>query len=58
MRLGYFTMPLHPLHRDNTELLHEDRDTIIYADALGFMMHLLENISPIKLKMLPIACCS
>jgi alkanesulfonate monooxygenase SsuD/methylene tetrahydromethanopterin reductase-like flavin-dependent oxidoreductase (luciferase family) len=29
-------MPLHPLHRDNTELLHEDRDTIIYADALGF----------------------
>ena len=36
MRLGYFTMPLHPLHRDNTELLHEDRDTIIYADALGF----------------------
>jgi alkanesulfonate monooxygenase SsuD/methylene tetrahydromethanopterin reductase-like flavin-dependent oxidoreductase (luciferase family) len=29
-------MPLHPLHRDNTELLHEDRQTIIYADKLGF----------------------
>lgn len=36
MRLGYFTMPLHPLHRDLTETLHEDRETIIYADELGF----------------------
>jgi len=36
MRLGYFTMPLHPLHRDTTETLHEDRQTIIYADQLGF----------------------
>ncbi len=36
MRLGYFTMPLHPLERDATETLHEDRQTIIYADQLGF----------------------
>lgn len=36
MRLGYFTMPLHPLYRDGTETLHEDRQTIIYADQLGF----------------------
>jgi alkanesulfonate monooxygenase SsuD/methylene tetrahydromethanopterin reductase-like flavin-dependent oxidoreductase (luciferase family) len=36
MRLGYFTMPLHPLHRDATETMHEDRETIIYADQLGF----------------------
>ena len=36
MRLGYFTMPLHPLHRDATETLHEDRQTIILADKLGF----------------------
>jgi alkanesulfonate monooxygenase SsuD/methylene tetrahydromethanopterin reductase-like flavin-dependent oxidoreductase (luciferase family) len=36
MRLGYFTMPLHPLHRDATETMHEDRQTIIYADQLGF----------------------
>lgn len=36
MRLGYFTMPLHPLHRDTTETLHEDRETIIFADRLGF----------------------
>jgi alkanesulfonate monooxygenase SsuD/methylene tetrahydromethanopterin reductase-like flavin-dependent oxidoreductase (luciferase family) len=36
MRLGYFTMPLHPLERDATQTLHEDRETIIYADELGF----------------------
>ena len=36
MRLGYFTMPLHPLHRDTTETLHEDRQTILFADQLGF----------------------
>ncbi|MDB5842094.1 MAG: class flavin-dependent oxidoreductase, partial [Herminiimonas sp.] len=29
MRLGYFTMPLHPLHRNPTETLQEDRETII-----------------------------
>jgi alkanesulfonate monooxygenase SsuD/methylene tetrahydromethanopterin reductase-like flavin-dependent oxidoreductase (luciferase family) len=29
-------MPLHPLERDTTETLHEDRQTIIYADKLGF----------------------
>ncbi|MEI7530842.1 MAG: LLM class flavin-dependent oxidoreductase [Betaproteobacteria bacterium] len=36
MRLGYFTMPLHPLHRNETETLHEDRETIIFADEVGF----------------------
>ncbi len=36
MRLGYFTMPLHPFERDTTETLHEDRQTIIFADKLGF----------------------
>jgi alkanesulfonate monooxygenase SsuD/methylene tetrahydromethanopterin reductase-like flavin-dependent oxidoreductase (luciferase family) len=36
MRLGYFTMPLHPLERNLTETLHEDRETIIFADELGF----------------------
>jgi alkanesulfonate monooxygenase SsuD/methylene tetrahydromethanopterin reductase-like flavin-dependent oxidoreductase (luciferase family) len=29
-------MPLHPLERDGTETLHEDRQTIIFADQLGF----------------------
>ncbi|MFZ9679083.1 MAG: LLM class flavin-dependent oxidoreductase [Quisquiliibacterium sp.] len=36
MRLGYFTMPLHPLERVVTETLQEDRDAIILADQLGF----------------------
>jgi alkanesulfonate monooxygenase SsuD/methylene tetrahydromethanopterin reductase-like flavin-dependent oxidoreductase (luciferase family) len=36
MRLGYFTMPLHPFERDTTVTLHEDRQTIILADKLGF----------------------
>ncbi len=36
MRLGYFTMPVHPIHRNWTESLQEDREAIILADKLGF----------------------
>ena len=36
MRLGYFTMPVHPLHRNWAETLKEDREAIILADSLGF----------------------
>jgi alkanesulfonate monooxygenase SsuD/methylene tetrahydromethanopterin reductase-like flavin-dependent oxidoreductase (luciferase family) len=36
MRLGYFTMPVHPMHRNWTETLKEDRDAVILADQLGF----------------------
>ena len=36
MRLGYFTMPLHPLHRHPAQTLDEDREAIILADQLGF----------------------
>ena len=36
MRLGYFTMPVHPIHRSWTETLKEDREAIILADKLGF----------------------
>src|ERR1700741_1895600 len=36
MRLGYFTMPVHPMHRDWTETLKEDREAIILAAKLGF----------------------
>jgi alkanesulfonate monooxygenase SsuD/methylene tetrahydromethanopterin reductase-like flavin-dependent oxidoreductase (luciferase family) len=36
MRLGYFTMPMHPMHRDWRETLREDAEAIILADALGF----------------------
>jgi len=36
MKLGIFMMPVHPLHRDPTVTLREDRDTVILADQLGF----------------------
>src|SRR3979411_2360507 len=36
MRLGYFTMPVHPMHRNWAETLKEDREAIILADNLGF----------------------
>jgi alkanesulfonate monooxygenase SsuD/methylene tetrahydromethanopterin reductase-like flavin-dependent oxidoreductase (luciferase family) len=36
MRLGYFTMPVHPMHRNWAETLKEDRQAIILADKLGF----------------------
>ena len=36
MRLGYFTMPMHPLERSPTDTLREDREAIILADKLGF----------------------
>lgn len=36
MRLGYFTMPLHPPSRDYTQILKEDREAIVLADRLGF----------------------
>ena len=36
MRLGYFTMPVHPLGRNWTQTLREDREAIILADKLGF----------------------
>lgn len=36
MRLGYFTMPLHPADRPWHETLKEDREAIILADKLGF----------------------
>jgi len=36
MKLGYFTMPLHPPSRNYAETLAEDREAIILADKLGF----------------------
>ena len=36
MRLGYFTMPLHPPQRPPAQTLQEDREAIIFADQLGF----------------------
>src|SRR6266581_1694587 len=36
MRLGYFTMPVHPIDRPWAETLQENREAIILADKLGF----------------------
>ncbi|HVM77383.1 MAG TPA: LLM class flavin-dependent oxidoreductase [Stellaceae bacterium] len=36
MKLGYFTMPLHPPSRSYTETLKEDREAIVLADRLGY----------------------
>ncbi|QLC26408.1 LLM class flavin-dependent oxidoreductase [Parasphingopyxis algicola] len=36
MKLGFFTMPIHPLGRSVTETLKEDRELAILADKLGF----------------------
>ncbi|HYG56332.1 MAG TPA: LLM class flavin-dependent oxidoreductase [Burkholderiales bacterium] len=36
MKLGYFTMPLHPVGRDWRQTLAEDREAVLLAEALGF----------------------
>ncbi|TCT08325.1 LLM class flavin-dependent oxidoreductase [Aquabacter spiritensis] len=36
MKIGYFTMPVHPIERDWSETLREDREAVILADRLGF----------------------
>lgn len=37
MKLGFFTMPIHPLEKDWRVCLREDRDAFILADELGFV---------------------
>jgi hypothetical protein len=36
MKLGYFAMPVHPLHRDYTQVLREYREAVILRGELGF----------------------
>ena len=36
MKLGFFTMPMHPPGRDYTQTLKEDREAVLLADRLGF----------------------
>jgi alkanesulfonate monooxygenase SsuD/methylene tetrahydromethanopterin reductase-like flavin-dependent oxidoreductase (luciferase family) len=36
VKLGYFTMPLHPVGRDWRQTLAEDREAILLAEKLGF----------------------
>ena len=37
MKLGYFTMPIHPSERNYTETLKEDREAFLLADRLGYV---------------------
>jgi alkanesulfonate monooxygenase SsuD/methylene tetrahydromethanopterin reductase-like flavin-dependent oxidoreductase (luciferase family) len=37
MKLGFFTMPIHPLDKDWRQSLREDRDAFVLADELGFV---------------------
>ena len=36
MKLGFFTMPIHPLGKDWRQCLREDREAFLLADELGF----------------------
>ena len=36
MKLGFFTMPIHPIDKDWRQSLREDREAFILADELGF----------------------
>jgi len=36
MKLGFFTMPVHPIGRDYARTLKEDREAFILADRLGY----------------------
>jgi alkanesulfonate monooxygenase SsuD/methylene tetrahydromethanopterin reductase-like flavin-dependent oxidoreductase (luciferase family) len=36
MKLGFFTMPIHPVGRNLTETLREDREFCLIAEKLGF----------------------
>ena len=37
MKLGFFTMPIHPMDKDWRQSLREDREAFILADELGFV---------------------
>jgi alkanesulfonate monooxygenase SsuD/methylene tetrahydromethanopterin reductase-like flavin-dependent oxidoreductase (luciferase family) len=37
MKLGFFTMPIHPLDKDWRRSLREDREAFVLADELGFV---------------------
>ncbi len=48
MKLGFFTMPMHPPGRNYTQTLKEDREAFILCDQLGFAEALVgEHVSDI-----------
>ena len=60
MQLGMFMQPIHPPHRDYSEVLQEDREAIIHADALGYSEcwigeHFTAKVEPITV---PLTFCA
>jgi alkanesulfonate monooxygenase SsuD/methylene tetrahydromethanopterin reductase-like flavin-dependent oxidoreductase (luciferase family) len=60
MKLGFFTMPVHPLGRVYSETLNEDREAFILADRLGYSEaycgeHLTDEVENIPNSMMFIA---
>lgn len=60
MKLGFFTMPLHPAERPFSETLREDREAFIFADELGFSEaymgeHVTDLYEPVPNSMMYIA---
>jgi alkanesulfonate monooxygenase SsuD/methylene tetrahydromethanopterin reductase-like flavin-dependent oxidoreductase (luciferase family) len=60
MKLGFFTMPVHPQGRNYTETLKEDREAFILADKLGYSEalcgeHLTDAVENIPSSMMFIA---
>ena len=47
MKLGFFTMPVHRIDRDYTEVLQEDREAIIFADGPGTGTTSLSHTLPV-----------
>src|SRR6478672_3707354 len=37
MKLGFFTMPMHPIGKDWQQSLREDREAFLLADELGYV---------------------
>ena len=61
MKLGFFTMPMHPIGKDWQMSLREDREAFILADELGFVEGYVgehatdpeENITSSQTRLLP-----
>jgi alkanesulfonate monooxygenase SsuD/methylene tetrahydromethanopterin reductase-like flavin-dependent oxidoreductase (luciferase family) len=57
MKLGFFTMPLHPASRPLVETLNEDRKAFILADRLGYSEaymgeHVTDSFEPVPNSMM------
>jgi hypothetical protein len=58
MRLGFFTMPIHPIDKDWRVSLREDREAFLLADDLGYVEGFVGDTPPIGPRTSPLARCS